>query len=203
VVTYLRALLSIEERSRPVDAPALYAQGEAAFVVGGTISEETLGDEQAVQGETVGEDTPGAPAGPAASLDPGPVRSEAQALVDAGDLEQALSVLERCRGQGCWAAVRDAWLPVRDAYVREEREQARAAFRAAREQPDPVVRLGALREIRERLAGVADRYPQSAAAEDVRRNLALVQRSLEAAHSAVRSRAEGGADPGPSSGDAP
>lgn len=209
VVAYLRALLSIEERSRPVEAPALYAEGEASFVMGGTITEEVLEDAEGPDPEAPVE----AARAPSAGPDPGPVstlsldadrlRAEAEALVDAGDLEQALSVLERCRDQACWAAVESAWAPVRDAHVRAEREQAGAAFLAAREQADPVVRLGALREIRERLAGLADRYPEAEDAADVRRNLALVQHTLESTHTVVQEREQTPEDPDGSQAEAP
>lgn len=181
IITYLRATLAIEERSRPVEAPALYGEGEATFSLGEAITEEEL---------VVPPPPPPEPDGPLVADD---LLAEAAAKVSAGDPLQALGLLEQCRGKECWQVVSPTWETTRDAFVHQEREAAGAAYLAAREEGDPVVRLEALRAVRQRLADLADRYPESPLADDVRRNVDLVQKSIEATHEAIRQRDGGGA----------
>lgn len=178
VLAYLQQVVEVEERAQPVEAPALYA-GEATFSIGGAaIVEEELGQDEP-------EAAPAPAPAPPPPDDPEALLRQAADLHAAGDLAQALSLLESCRGRPCFEAAQPLWTEVRDAYVYQQREQAGVLFLRARDEADPVVRLQALTDIRKRLADLVDRYPEAAQAEDVRRNVELVQRAVEEATAAV------------------
>lgn len=189
VLSYLRQVIAIEERATPVQAPAMYQGEEASFIIGAPIVEEELDVEPSPAVPTVpgGDEEsgstppPAAPAAPAGEAGPegDAVLARARDAQAGGDLPRALSELETCRGQRCWPAVEAEWRSVRDRFVAQEREQAGVQYLRARNEPDAVVRLQALRDIRQRLADLLDRYPDSPVSGDLRRNVDLVQRAIE------------------------
>lgn len=198
-LTYLQRLVAIEERSRPMEAPALYgAEVEQGFtpLVGSGIEEEDLGGVEELAPPSPEEPPPGAGEAPEAEggEDAVPAAEEATVdeagserlgrarwLLDDGDALGAMTVLEECRGAPCWGEAEALHAEARDAHVARIREEAGARFVAARAEADPALRRASLEEVRSTLAELADRYPQSPLTPDVRRNLALVQRELEAA----------------------
>lgn len=190
VLAYLQEVVTIEERTQPMEAPALYS-GEATFSLDGpAIVEEEL------EAPDEPEPTAEAPPAPGSTEDVTVLLQQARDLQQAGELAQALSLLERCLGQPCFEAAEPQWIAARDAYVHQQREQAGVLFLRARDEADPVVRLQALTDIRQRLADLADRYPEAAQAEAVRRNVELVQRAVEeATAAAARPEPDAGAAP--------
>lgn len=210
-LAYLQRLVAIEERSRPVEAPALYGEEvEQGFtpLVGAGIQEEDLGgpeelapqpavgsregegleappvgapvEDGAEDAEDEGDDT-GEPTGDAGLDEAGSERlGRARWLLDDGDALGAMTVLEECRGAPCWDEAAALHAEARDAHVARIREEAGARFVAARAEADPEARRAGLEEVRGTLAALADRYPNSPLTPDVRRNLALVQREIEA-----------------------
>lgn len=145
VLAYLREVVAIEERARPVEAPVLQALPQ---VEGFT----------PVEAEAVTEET-----------------LDASLSVAADRFSAALA----CRDQPCFAEYEADWPTLLDAHVAAVREDAGARYLAARQLPDPSERLAEYRALRATLADLADRFPGASAADDVRRNVALVQREIE------------------------
>jgi hypothetical protein len=122
-----------------------------------------------------------------------------------GDLAAAVAVAEACRAEDCWQDVAPLWPELRDAFVHAEREAAGSHFVAVRGEADPVARGRVLRAVRQRLADLLDRYPESVYADDLRRNVELVQSAVERAaeeakagsDAASRAEAAPAADPEP------
>ncbi len=195
VLGYLRDVVQIEERGRPVEGPGLYPGEIATFILPG----EQVVEEALDVGEPDPDPTPQSPdSSPAATpaappadaptesgvvgvVDLGAVRADAGVARAAGDLDRVLRALERCRNKACWDAVQVEWAETRDVFVRQQREAAGVAFLRARDEPDPKARLEAMNRIRQRLADLVDRYPDSPQADDLRRNVELVQRAIEGA----------------------
>ncbi len=151
VLAYLREVVEIEERSRPVEAPVLEALpsvDDFTPLATPEVVEEALDDAAAAQ---------------------------------SADLAERLAAALACRNEPCWAAHAAAWPALRDAHVTAVREEAGRRYLAAREQADPADRLAGYRAVRALLADLADRFPDAEAADDVRRNVALVQREIESA----------------------
>jgi hypothetical protein len=173
VLAYLQKVVAIEERSKPLAAPILppVPTVESFTPIGAeAVVEEELGEPEAAEGG----------ADPVAAF---------TAAAEAGDLAAAVAAAETCRDQPCWAEIEPAWPAVRDAWVLRERERAGEAYLAARSLGDTAARVEAFREVRAQLADLADRHPDSVHAEDLRRNVALVQRELEAQLAAAVERA--------------
>lgn len=210
-LTYLQELVAIEERARPVEAPAIYgADAQPGFspLAVPSIEEEVLDapepEEEQVEpdaGEvsvpvetdveptsTVRQPTPDGTdplvgdAGPGTD-DVDALLGQARWMLDEGDALGALTALEVCRGQVCWQEVEALWADARDAHVSSRREVAGERFLAARSEADLAARIVELEAVRLELAELLDRYPDSAHADDIRRNVGLVTRELEAARS--------------------
>ena len=176
VLAYLQSVVEIEERSRAVEVPALYEGKTAMFAPAGAVVEEELLVEEAVVPREASGDEPADPEGSVADR-----LQRARDLRDAGDLTAALAELEACLERPCYAEVVDTWEPIRDTYVEQQREQAGVLFLRARDEADPAARLQALTDIRQRLADLVDRYPNTRQADDLRRHVELVQRAVEEA----------------------
>ncbi|MEC7948250.1 MAG: hypothetical protein VX265_11855 [Myxococcota bacterium] len=179
VLAYLQKVVAIEERSKPRSAPVLPPVPTVqSFVPIGAdrVVEESLAGEEDAAPSSAGR--PGAADGVAAFL----------AAADAGEFAIAVAAAEMCRDAPCWAEIEPRWSKVRDAHVAAERDRAGEAYLAARSLGDPAARLVAFEAVRTRLADLADRFPDAKDAEDVRRNVALVQREIEAQHAAVVER---------------
>ena len=181
VLAYLRKIVAIEERSTPVSAPVLppVPTVESFLPVGADrVTEEALDA-----------DPPGAPA-------PEDAVAAFTAAAAAGELAAAVAAAEACRELPCWEEIAPGWAPVRDAHVARERERAGEAYLAARNVGDLDARLAAFHGVRAQLADLASRFPDATDAEDVRRNVAMVQREIEAQLAAAVERgAPAPADP--------
>ena len=101
-------------------------------------------------------------------------------MLDNGDAIGAVTVLSACRGQACWDEVASLYAEARDAHVHGVREAAGERFLAARAEPDLETRVRILTEVRRTLADLADAFPDSPEMSDVRRNIGVIQRELEA-----------------------
>lgn len=178
---YLQHVLAIEERSRPLEAPALGEVVEGAdtfapFVV----PVEEIAIDDAPPEPPVPPEEPEAPPEAPPEPDGAALSASASAAAESGDPRLAMEILESCRDHACWEAVAAQWAEARDAHVHAEREAAGRLFLAARQETDAAVRAATLREVRQRLADLADRYPDSRYIPAIRRNIDLVQRELEA-----------------------
>ena len=122
---------------------------------------------------------------PAPPVDSGEMNSselaaQARWMLDNGDAIGAVTVLSACRGQACWDEVASLYAEARDAHVHGVREAAGERFLAARAEPDLETRVRILTEVRRTLADLADAFPDSPEMSDVRRNIGVIQRELEA-----------------------
>ena len=187
VLSYLRQVIAIEERARRCRRPrCTRGRRRASSSVRPSSKRSSMSSRRPpprrspVGARSGSSPPPAAPAAPAEEAGPegDAVLARARDAQAGGDLPRALSELETCRGQRCWPAVEAEWRSVRDRFVAQEREQAGVQYLRA-EAPDAVVRLQALRDIRQRLADLLDRYPDSLVSADLRRNVDLVQRAIE------------------------
>jgi hypothetical protein len=166
VLAYLRKVVAIEERSRPLAAPILppVPTVESFVPVGADAVVE-----EALEGPPDGAIEP--PTDPIAAF---------TIAAESGDLRAAVAAAEACWDAPCWSDIEPGWPEVRDAHVRAERDKAGEAYLAARAMGEPAARLAAFHAVRSQLAGLASRFPDATDAEDVRRNVGLVQREIEA-----------------------
>ena len=193
-LAYLQRLVAVEERSVPVEAPAVYGDdAQPGFMpLGGVgLQEEDLGGTEVIAppaGGAAAKPAP-APAGAVGEGSPAPkahgedvseLLGKAQWRMDEGDALGALTLLSVCMGAPCWDVAADPYAAAREAHVEAVREEAGARFLAARSEADPKKRRAELEAVRGMLADLADRFGDSPLADDVRRNLALVNKELEA-----------------------
>ena len=101
--------------------------------------------------------------------------------MNSGDLTGAMTQLEVCRSQPCWAEVGVLWSEVRDRIVYQEQERAGQIFLAARSLQDASVRLGKLQEARRILADVQKRYPNTRYAKGIADKIARVDAAISEA----------------------
>ncbi|MCB9777410.1 MAG: hypothetical protein H6742_02470 [Alphaproteobacteria bacterium] len=203
VLAYLKRLLAIEERAQPMEAPELFGAAEpgqvASFTpVGTVIEEEDLGGVEQVEqppgDDGEGDDGSGSsgegaaePAGATDDdppVDDAPVTTDpvgqARAALAAGDPPGALAALAPCGAIDCGDGADALAAQARDAWIHTERERAGALFVRARSEPDPVERSARLVEARDILASLLERFPDASQADDLRRNISLVQAELDA-----------------------
>lgn len=161
---FLSTLVAIEERDVPYAAPVLMGGGRGAAEV------ESVDAPLAIE----------SPAAQSPALDAAALSASARERLAAGDASGALAILEPCRGQPCWEAVAPVWSEAEDALVFRAREEAGARYLASRQIADEAARLDALREVRDSLAELLRRYPESRYAEAIQRNLTLVEGDIAA-----------------------
>lgn len=171
---FLQRLLSVEERGLPYAAPTMGPVGRAGVQLSPVVEE----DPEAGPGASEAAADPPAVVAPPPDA-PALLASARQLLTD-GDFNGAMASLEPCRGQACWSEVSGTWAEARDALVFKAREEAGTRYLAARQEVDPEARAAALREVRDVLTELLQRYPDSTYADALQRNLALVQGDLDA-----------------------
>ncbi len=192
VLDYLQALVAIEERSRPMEAPRLVVgEADGAPLFAPPVIEEDLGGEEPVAGAAPAEhpataggdedgDAPEAGGEPAEPVDVAARVARAEELVADGRPAEAMTLLESCRERPCWDEVADEWAVARDALVHARRQEAVQRFLSARELADPAARRAAFVAVRDELQDLLDRWPSTRFAEEIRRNIELVDEAIAA-----------------------
>lgn len=230
VLRYLQRLVTIEERSQPVDAPSLFTEtlpettATFAPITGGIEEEDLGGAEEVPAAAAPAAESPAEEASAAAAAAPAAVSpaesteapteasteapteapteasteasteapteelqvaepmSLARAALDAGDPAGALAALEPCGVVDCPDGVATLRAQAQIAWIHAERERAGALFVRARSEPDPTERKARLVESRQILSALLDRFPDAPQAEDIRRNVDLVDKEIATLH---------------------
>lgn len=168
---FLTTLVTIEERDIPYAAPVLTGGGRSDARLD-TVEEDP---------ERPGSEAP-PPVVPAAAVLSGPdvdaMLASAREMLGSGDALGAMAVLEPCREAGCWEPVAATWTEARETVVFKAREAAGARYLESRVSTDPEVRIAILKEVRDTLADLVQRYPDSGYTEAIQRNLTLVEGEL-------------------------
>lgn len=178
---FLSTMLTIEERDLPYAAPVLTGGGRAEAHVSPVVEDPDPGETGATTPENPTPElpTPGVQA-PAVLDRPDldAMLASAREMLAAGDAQGAMAVLEPCRDAGCWDQVAATWTEARETVVFKAREAAGARYLESRVNADPEARRAILEEVRDTLADLVQRYPDSGYAEAIQRNLTLVEAEL-------------------------
>lgn len=183
VLDYLIVTVSVEERTDPAGVSAMLAEDLPApglAVISEEVLEEDLGGGDDTRPHT--QDAIGAAdrSSRISPLDVDQMRSDAQALIDTGELLAAMEALAPCEEGGCWDDVADLWTRTRDLYVYEQREVAATLYMQAREATAPSERRRLLEDAEELLTGLLEDYPETTYTAAINRSVELVQEALDA-----------------------
>jgi hypothetical protein len=169
---YLNRLIKLEERGRDGSTGAIARQQDARFTPIAKIKgEEIKVENPPVQTPVVSGQVPVTAGGPA-------VLDAARKRMNGGDLAGAMTQLEVCKGQPCWAEVQSLWGEVRDRKVYQVQQQAGKVFMAAQSLKDKKVRLEKLQEARRILAEVHKLYPGSRYAPGIAKKIEQVDAAI-------------------------
>lgn len=175
VQRYLTRLIALEKRAAATGTDPIATQQDARFTPIASIQGEDIQVDESTTMDAGTTEQLAASAGAPAILD------AARRRMNSGDLTGAMTQLEVCRAQPCWAEVGGLWSEVRDRIVYQEQERAGQIFLAARSLQDASVRLGKLQEARRILADVQKRYPNTRYAKGIADKIARVDAAISEA----------------------
>ncbi len=189
VKAYLEQVIEIEGRAHPIATPLTTRVLSEGFGGDARVESDELAGPEPLQevpptrkGDVIdpegGEAAAEAPVGPS-EPDVAAVLSQAARLMDAKRPDEAIAVLEACKGVSCWSEVEPAWKEARDAVVFQRKESLAVRLLELRGEPEVSVQRAGLMEIQQELSALRAAWPGSAYQEEIGRHISRVQKELE------------------------